>query len=254
MKPPLLPNVVRLQSGGSALIRRIACDDAQALQQFIRDLSPASRYRRFLRGIRELPADSLTRFTQPDPARDGVLVATLLHPWPSGCIIGMAQYAGTDDAEGSEIAVVVGDAWQRQGLGYHLLGTLLNFAVEAGIERIQADVLADNHAMRQLAHKLGCEIAGNPAAPFLVRVIKTLAPKDPSLSVGSWFPMFPPRHLIPRFSPKRRRCAARACRSIDFQVPSPPQGEREWYGLPLTLRHQMCQIGDGFSTNHEKGE
>jgi len=195
MKRPLMPNAVRLHGGGAALIRRIARDDAQALQQFIRDLSPASRYRRFLRAIRELPADRLMRFTQPDPACDAVLVATLLHPWQSGSIIGIAQYAATDDAEGSEIAVVVGDAWQRQGLGYHLLGTLLNGAVEAGIERIQADVLADNHAMRQLALKLGCEISGNPAAPFLVRATKILAPKDPAPSVGSWFPMIPPRQL-----------------------------------------------------------
>jgi acetyltransferase len=86
-----------------------------------------------------------------------------------------AQYAGTDDAEGSEIAVVVGDAWQRQGLGYHLLGTLLEVAAENGIERIQADVLADNHAMRHLATKLGCRIRTNPHAPFLVQVTKTLA-------------------------------------------------------------------------------
>ena len=177
MKRPLLPDVVRLHGGGATLIRRIARDDARALQGFIRDLSPATRYRRFLMGIRELPADSLTRFTQPDPAREAVLIATLLHPWPSSSIIGMAQYAGTDDVEGSEIAVVVGDAWQRQGLGSHLLGTLLRVAVEAGIERIHADVLADNYAMRQLAHKLGCEIAGNLPTPLLVKLTKNLPEK-----------------------------------------------------------------------------
>lgn len=177
MKRPLLPDVVGLHGGGAALISRIARDDAPALQRFIRDLSSASRYRRFLMGIRELPADSLTRFTQPDPSREAVLVATHLHPWPSGSIIGMAQYAGADDVEGSEIAVVVGDAWQRQGLGSHLLGTLLSVAVEAGIKRIHADVLADNHAMQQLGHKLGCEIAGNPTTPFLVKLTKILPAK-----------------------------------------------------------------------------
>ncbi|HYN26800.1 MAG TPA: GNAT family N-acetyltransferase [Burkholderiales bacterium] len=87
-------------------------------------------------------------------------------------MIGMAQYA--DAGEGSEIAVAVADAWQRQRLVYHLLDALLNVAAEAGIERIHADVLADNHAMRRLAHKLGFEMAGNPAAPFLVKVTKNL--------------------------------------------------------------------------------
>ncbi len=127
--------------------------------------------------IRELPEHMLGRFTQPDPASEAVLVASLANS--PNRIIGTAQYAGA--GESSEIAVAVGDAWQRQGLGYRLLDALLNVAVEAGIERIHAEVLADNHAMRQLAHKLGCEIAGNPAAPFLVRVTKNLPAKAAAL-------------------------------------------------------------------------
>lgn len=197
MKLPLLPNVIRLRGGSAAQIRGIARDDAQALQQFIRDLSPASRYRRFLRGIRELPEDMLTRLTRPDPPGEAVLVASLPHS-PTR-VIGMAQYA--DAGESSEMAVAVADAWQRQGLGYHLLDALLNVAAEAGIERIHADVLADNHAMRQLALKLGCTITSNRAAPFLVRATKTLAQKDPAHSVGSWFPTIAPRHL--NLSPSR---------------------------------------------------
>lgn len=189
--PRALPAVVRLRGGGAVVIRRVGAEDAQALQQFFRDLSPASRYRRFLRVIRELPEDMVARFTHPDPTGEAVLVASLPHS--RARILGMTQYAG--GGESSEIAVAVADAYQRQGLGYRLLDALLNVAVETGIERIHADVLADNHAMRQLAHKLGCEITGNPAAPFLVRVTKTLAPKDPALSVGSWFPKFSPGHL-----------------------------------------------------------
>jgi GNAT superfamily N-acetyltransferase len=169
-----LPAVVRLRGGSAVVIRRIGTEDAQALQQFFRDLSPASRYRRFLRAIRELPDDMLARFTHPDPADEAVLVASPARAWTR--IIGMAQYAGA--GESSEIAVAVADAWQRQGLGYQLLGSLLSVAVDAGIERIHADVLADNHAMLQLAHKLGCEIAGNPAAPFLVQMTRTLAHEE----------------------------------------------------------------------------
>jgi acetyltransferase len=190
-----LPAVVRLRGSSAVVIRRVGAADAHALQQFFRNLLPASRYRRFLRVIRELPEDMLARFTRPDPAGEAVLVASFPHS-PTR-IIGMAQYANA--GESSEIAVVVADAWQRQGLGYQLLDSLLNVAVEAGIEHIHADILADNHAMRQLAHKLGCEIAGNPAAPFLVRATKTLAPKDPALSVGAWFSMLPPHQL--NFSP-----------------------------------------------------
>jgi acetyltransferase len=172
--PAALPAVVRLRGGSTVVIRRIGTEDAQALQQFFRDLSPASRYRRFLRVIRELPEDMLARFTHPDPAGEAVLVASLAHSCTR--IIGMAQYA--DAGESSEVAVVVSDAWQRQGLGYHLLAALLNIAVEAGIERIHADVFADNHAMRRLASKLGCRIRSNPLAPFLAQMTRTLAPDE----------------------------------------------------------------------------
>jgi len=175
-----LPPVVQLRGGSAAVIRRVEAGDAQALQQFFRDLSPASRYRRFLRAIRELPEDMLVHFTHPDPSGEAVLIASLPHTRRG--IIGMAQYAGT--GESSEIAVVVGDAWQRQGLGYHLLAALLNVAVEAGIERIHADVFADNQAMRRLASKLGCEIRTNPLAPFLVQMAKTLAPEEYSREPG----------------------------------------------------------------------
>jgi acetyltransferase len=172
--PAALPAVVRLRGGSTVVIRRIGTEDVQALQQFFRDLSPASRYRRFLRAIRELPDDMLARFTHPDPADEAVLVASPPHAWTR--IIGMAQYAAAGDS--SEIAVAVADAWQRQGLGYQLLESLLNVAADAGIERIHADVLADNHAMRQLAHKLGWEIAGHPVASFLVQMTRTLAHEE----------------------------------------------------------------------------
>jgi acetyltransferase len=175
-----LPAVVRLHGGNAAVIRRVRAGDAQALQQFFRDLSPASRYRRFLRAIRELPEDMLALFTHPDPAGEAVLIASLPHSRTR--IIGMAQYAGS--GESSEIAVVVGDAWQRQGLGYQLLAALMNVAVEAGIERIHADVFADNQAMRRLASKLGCRIRTNPLAPFLVSMTKTLAPGEYSREPG----------------------------------------------------------------------
>lgn len=181
LTPAPLPAVVRLRGGSAVVIRPVGAADTQALQQFFRDLSPASRYRRFLRVIRELPADMLARFTHPDPAGEAVLVASLPHS--PARIIGMAQYASS--GESSEIAVVVADAWQRQGLGYQLLDFLLNVAVQAGIERIHADVLADNHAMRQLARKLDFEIAGKPAVPSLVQMTKNLPAKTAMLPGAS---------------------------------------------------------------------
>jgi acetyltransferase len=190
---------VPIRGGDTVILRRIEAADSFALQQFFRDLSPASRYRRFLRVIRELPEDLLARFTHPDPAREAVLVVSLPHS--PARIVGVAQFAGADDVEGSEVAVVVSDAWQRQGLGCHLLDALMNAAIAAGIERLHADILADNHAMRRLAQNIGFEIVAHPAGPFLVRAEKTLAPTELADADASRYPKIVSTHLRPRALP-----------------------------------------------------
>jgi len=151
-------------------IRAISPADESGLQQFIRELSPASRYSRFMRALRELPADMLDRFVHPAPGREAVLVATS----PDGGIVGIAQYVADEKGDGCEVALVVSDARQRKGLGTRLLGALARVASENAIGHLHADVLADNYAMRALARKVGCEARLNPQAAFLVQISGTI--------------------------------------------------------------------------------
>jgi RimJ/RimL family protein N-acetyltransferase len=48
------------------------------------------------------------------------------------------------------MAIVVGDPWQRQGLGTALTHALADAAVAAGIRRFAATMLGDNEAARRL--------------------------------------------------------------------------------------------------------
>jgi hypothetical protein len=66
--------------------------------------------------IRELPEEMLSRFAKPELGREAALVACS----PSAGIIGLAQYVADETGTGCEVAVVVDDAWQRQGMGYAL--------------------------------------------------------------------------------------------------------------------------------------
>ncbi len=157
------------------VIRPISAWDGFELQQFVRDLSPASRYSRFMMAMRELPEEMLDRFLFPAPGREAVLVATSAHD----DIVGMAQFAADHDGDGCEVALVVSDAWQRQGLGTRLLTSLATVAVENSLRHLHADVLADNYAMRALARKIGCQVKVNPQAHFLVQISRTLEPSFP---------------------------------------------------------------------------
>ena len=41
------------------------------------------------------------------------------------------------------------------GLGYRLMQELLNYARDSGIQQLYADILRENHAMRQMADEFG---------------------------------------------------------------------------------------------------
>jgi acetyltransferase len=152
------------------LIRPILPADESGLRQFIRNLSLASRYMRFMVAMRELSGEMLDRFVHPQAGREAALVASS----PTAGIVGLAQYVADEAGGGCEVAIVVGDAWQRQGLGTDLLTALMDLAGDNGVRHVHADALADNRAMRALACKLGCEVRTNRQAPFLVHISRPL--------------------------------------------------------------------------------
>ena len=59
------------------------------------------------------------------------------------------------EANEAEFALLVGDAFQRQGLGRHLLERLVAVARERGIGKLVGDVLAENAPMLALVAQLG---------------------------------------------------------------------------------------------------
>src|SRR5665647_2380110 len=64
-----------LPGGGEYTVRPVHPDDAGMLQEFVRRLSPESRYFRFVSSMQELPATMLSRFTLIDYDREMALVA-----------------------------------------------------------------------------------------------------------------------------------------------------------------------------------
>ena len=87
-------------------------------------------------------------------------------------IVAMAQYAVCEPLD-AEFAVVVDDAWQRQGLGMQLLGVLAEHAACAGLAAIAGFVLADNWPMLALLARLDCELVTD-RDPDVIRIVKRL--------------------------------------------------------------------------------
>jgi RimJ/RimL family protein N-acetyltransferase len=55
-----------------------------------------------------------------------------------------------DRPDTAEMAIVVGDPWQMQGLGRELATRLADAALAVGIRRFAATMLGDNEAARRL--------------------------------------------------------------------------------------------------------
>lgn len=135
-------------------IRPIRSDDRERLQLSHARLSDESRYRRFMSSQPHLSASAARYLVDIDGCNHYALVATVAEP-DGEAIVGVARFIRLPhDPQTAEFAIVIGDAWQRQGLGGELLGRLADAAVTRGVERFCATVLADNIGIRRVIDSL----------------------------------------------------------------------------------------------------
>src|SRR5690606_22670303 len=174
--PRRLVQAKAFRDGTPWLLRPIRPEDAQPLQEFVRGLSDESRYMRFVSMMRELTPRMLARYTRIDYDRELALVATVQVPnpehrgYPREQIVGFAHYLRNADGRGAEYALVIGDAWQRRGLGAELMGGLIDAAQEQGLTYIDGLVLATNRPMLSLMTHLGFQNVRDDEDPTMRRV------------------------------------------------------------------------------------
>jgi len=150
---------VTLADGRSVVVRPLRASDAPAEQAFVGALSPASRYRRFHIGLRDLPLTMLRGLVDIDQQRHVALVAVADDEQG---IVADARYVHLADSGDAEFALAVADAWQRVGLGRALVTRLASHAREHGVQRLVGDVLWDNAPMIAMVRELGGRLVATP--------------------------------------------------------------------------------------------
>ncbi len=170
-----LPAIWVGTTGRPVVLRALRTDDDQRLADFVRELSPASRYLRFHSGFRELSPAWLDLMMRVDPAREFALLALSCDGARALCIA-EARYALNPERDAGlrEFALVVADPWQGQGLGAELLRRVVAHAHERGVKRLLGEVLSTNATMIRLAQRTGFSIAAHPDDHQLVQVIRRL--------------------------------------------------------------------------------
>jgi len=171
--PTHLVSLRQLADGTNIRIRPIRPEDASIEQSFVRELSPQSKYFRFMQGLNELTQQMLVRFTQLDYSRELALIA-ILENREAETELGVARYVMNSDGESCEFALVVADKWQNKGIGSHLMSALMDAARQRGIERMEGEILANNNNMLKLTARLGFSMHTSPDDPGIKAVNKRL--------------------------------------------------------------------------------
>ncbi len=171
--PSHLATEYKTRDGLTVKIRPISPEDAELEQEFVRRLSPETKYFRFMNTLRELSPAQLVRLTQIDYDREMAFVA-LTEIEGKEIEVGVARYAMNPDGESCEFAIVVADDWQGKGLARRLMGVIIDTARSRGIRYMNGDFLAENRRMIQFVTTLGFVLSPHPDDPGLKRGVLAL--------------------------------------------------------------------------------
>ena len=180
--PARYEKTLPLRGGGEYTIRPIHPDDASMLNKLVNELSPQSRYFRFVSSMAELPPSMLARFTLIDYDREMALVAVVKERTasPEGDIseteriVGVSRYVTNPDQSSCEFALVVADDFNGKGLGSRLMESIMDVAREKGLAEIEGLVLANNAGMLKLMRGLGYQVKSYPEDPDFKLVTHSL--------------------------------------------------------------------------------
>jgi len=167
---------VVLRDGGTAHLRPITPQDAEALQRMHVAQSPESTLLRFFEPMPRLTEELLQQFTHVDHTNQVAIVALI-----GGEIVGLANYARVD-ARQAEVAFNISDAHQGRGLGSVLLEHLAAAARERGIHRFAADILSQNRKMVAVFLDAGYEVTHH-FDQGVIALAFDIDPTDQSLAV-----------------------------------------------------------------------
>jgi RimJ/RimL family protein N-acetyltransferase len=149
--------IEQLRDGRQIEIRALRPDDKDDMLAAVGRTGMQSLQRRFFAVKRGFSEKEIAFFMNIDFSNHVALVA-LADEDGRPVIIGGGRYIVVEPGQ-AEIAFVVIDAYQGQGIGTLLMGHLATIARGAGLKELIAEVLPENTAMRKVFSKFGFQQA-----------------------------------------------------------------------------------------------
>jgi acyl-CoA hydrolase/GNAT superfamily N-acetyltransferase len=170
-----------LRSGARVLVRPVRPSDEEPLQRLFYELSDESRYQRFLAHKSVHPHEEMQKLVDADYGASMALV--VVNP-ETGELIAMARY-DLEPASGlGDIAFVVRDDWQRQGIGSCLMRRMIELGRAKGVAGFSADVLPGNLGMMLVFQQSGLCVQSRFDGTVYHLVMRFEEPKPPAAALA----------------------------------------------------------------------
>lgn len=151
-------------NGTPLAMRPVHEGDGIGIADALKNLSPETRRLRFLSAANEIPDGFVRGLTDADPSLQYVVIVVRKDSSDEITIAGGRIVAGGESGTW-EFAMLVGDAWQGQGVGKRLLMALIEEARRRDVRRLIGNISVDNRPMLRLARKSGFSIARDTGDP-----------------------------------------------------------------------------------------
>jgi RimJ/RimL family protein N-acetyltransferase len=145
-----------LKDGTEVTIRAIRPEDSASVLEGFKNLDRDAIYRRFFSPKRELSDAEIKQLTDVDFSRVVALVVST-NTSKGETLIGGGRYAveGSESSQAAELAFLTDEGYRGRGIASLVLRHLIQLAQDAGVSRLEADVLADNHPMLMVFRRSG---------------------------------------------------------------------------------------------------
>ena len=171
--PTELEQKVRNHKNMKLKLRPIKAEDEYDLGLFYKKLSPESLRFRFFNSRKHFDHKELSRFAQIDYDREMAFVAK-----HGDNLAGVVRSWIDPDSITAEFAVLVGDEYAGQRLGFILMEKMINYLTHhRGVLQLIGSVLPNNYPMLKLAERLGFSIDENIKDGFIDLVLQLNEPQ-----------------------------------------------------------------------------
>jgi acetyltransferase len=166
-----------MKNGTEVTLRPIRPEDEPLMVKFHETLSDRSVYLRYFYSLSlssRVAHDRLVRICFVDYDREMAIVADCRdRKTGQHQILGVGRLVKSHTKNEGEVAVLVSDKCQNQGLGTELFRRVIQIARDEKLSRVEAEILPDNFAMKKIARKLGFH-SRTPNDPTSIRAVLDL--------------------------------------------------------------------------------